>query len=157
MCGHAVTTCIGAATWHVVDVCSVMCGRIAGTDPDAAIHAAVCSGATSVVTSVADAVADPHFQQRGVIVEVEDARAAVAEAKANNMPKDNIERAVKKGCGELEGEELVSMGVTYWQIGEKDRALDLTLNGATLTQQSVDRGVLPKTSLASETLCRFGR
>jgi hypothetical protein len=49
---------------------------------------------------------------------------------------------------QLEGEELVSMGVTYWQIGEKDRALDLTLNGATLTQQSVDRGVLPKTSLA---------
>jgi tetratricopeptide (TPR) repeat protein len=49
---------------------------------------------------------------------------------------------------QLEGEELVSMGVTYWQIGEKDRALDLTLNGATMTQQSVDRGVLPKTSLA---------
>src|SRR5213080_5467281 len=30
-------------------------------------------------------------------------RAAVAEAKANNMPKDNIERAVKRGTGELEG------------------------------------------------------
>ena len=49
---------------------------------------------------------------------------------------------------QLEGEELVSMGVTYWQVGEKDRALDLTLNGATLTQQAVDRGVLPKASLA---------
>jgi hypothetical protein len=49
---------------------------------------------------------------------------------------------------QLEGEELVSMGVTYWQVGEKDRALDLTLNGATLTQQAVDRGVLPKSSLA---------
>jgi len=30
-------------------------------------------------------------------------RAAVAEAKANNMPKDNIERAIKRGTGELEG------------------------------------------------------
>ncbi len=30
-------------------------------------------------------------------------RAAVAAAKAENMPKDNIERAIKKGTGELEG------------------------------------------------------
>jgi YebC/PmpR family DNA-binding regulatory protein len=30
-------------------------------------------------------------------------RAAVTEAKNNNMPKDTIERAVKRGSGELEG------------------------------------------------------
>jgi YebC/PmpR family DNA-binding regulatory protein len=30
-------------------------------------------------------------------------RAAVASAKAENMPKENIERAIKKGTGELEG------------------------------------------------------
>jgi YebC/PmpR family DNA-binding regulatory protein len=30
-------------------------------------------------------------------------RAAVTAAKAENMPKDNIERAIKKGTGELEG------------------------------------------------------
>ena len=36
-------------------------------------------------------------------------RAAVAEAKANNMPKDNIDRAIKRGTGELEG-------VTYEEI-----------------------------------------
>lgn len=30
-------------------------------------------------------------------------RAAVAEAKAANMPKDNIERAIKRGTGEIEG------------------------------------------------------
>jgi YebC/PmpR family DNA-binding regulatory protein len=30
-------------------------------------------------------------------------RAAVAAAKAENMPKDNIERGIKKGTGELEG------------------------------------------------------
>ena len=40
-------------------------------------------------------------------------RAAVAEAKANNMPKDNVERAIKRGTGELEGatyEELTYEG-----------------------------------------------
>jgi YebC/PmpR family DNA-binding regulatory protein len=40
-------------------------------------------------------------------------RAAVAEAKAANMPKDNIERAIKRGSGELEGviyEELTYEG-----------------------------------------------
>ena len=31
-------------------------------------------------------------------------RSAVAAAKSENMPKDNIERAIKKGTGELEGE-----------------------------------------------------
>lgn len=30
-------------------------------------------------------------------------RTAIAEAKANNMPSSNIERAIKKGTGELEG------------------------------------------------------
>ena len=30
-------------------------------------------------------------------------RTAVLEAKSENMPKDNIERAIKKGTGELEG------------------------------------------------------
>ncbi len=40
-------------------------------------------------------------------------RAAVAEAKANNMPKDNIDRAIKRGSGELDGvvyEELTYEG-----------------------------------------------
>ena len=33
-------------------------------------------------------------------------RYAIDKARENSMPKDNIERAVKKGCGELQGEEL---------------------------------------------------
>lgn len=33
-------------------------------------------------------------------------RYAIDKARERSMPKDNIERAVKKGCGELEGEEL---------------------------------------------------
>lgn len=31
-------------------------------------------------------------------------RSAIANARAENMPKDNIERGIKKGTGELEGE-----------------------------------------------------
>ena len=31
-------------------------------------------------------------------------RAAIDNALSNNMPKDTIERAIKKGCGELDGE-----------------------------------------------------
>jgi YebC/PmpR family DNA-binding regulatory protein len=34
-------------------------------------------------------------------------RLVVAKAKAANMPKDNIEKAIKRGTGELEGGELV--------------------------------------------------
>ncbi|QPC81117.1 YebC/PmpR family DNA-binding transcriptional regulator [Phototrophicus methaneseepsis] len=40
---------------------------------------------------------------------------AVSKAKAANMPKDNIERAIKKGTGELEGGQLESF--TYEGYG----------------------------------------
>ncbi|HEY3963994.1 MAG TPA: YebC/PmpR family DNA-binding transcriptional regulator [Planctomycetaceae bacterium] len=36
-------------------------------------------------------------------------RYAIDKARQNSMPKDNIERAVKKGCGELEGEDLAEV------------------------------------------------
>lgn len=42
-------------------------------------------------------------------------RAAIAAAKADNMPKDNIERAIKKGTGELEG--AVYEEITYEGYG----------------------------------------
>ena len=38
-------------------------------------------------------------------------RLAVDKAKSANMPKDNIERAIKRGTGELKGEDIVE--VTY--------------------------------------------
>src|ERR1700730_16417396 len=47
-------------------------------------------------------------------------RAAVNEAKANNMPKDTIERAVKRGSGELEGasyEEITYEGYGPGGVG----------------------------------------
>jgi YebC/PmpR family DNA-binding regulatory protein len=36
-------------------------------------------------------------------------RTAILKAKASNMPKDNIERAIKKGTGELGGDDYVEM------------------------------------------------
>jgi YebC/PmpR family DNA-binding regulatory protein len=42
-------------------------------------------------------------------------KLAVAKAKAANMPKDNIERAIKKGTGELEGGQMDE--ITYEGYG----------------------------------------
>ena len=42
-------------------------------------------------------------------------RTAVTNAKSANMPKDNIERAIKKGTGDLEGSEYVE--ITYEGYG----------------------------------------
>ena len=54
-------------------------------------------------------------------------RTAILAAKAENMPKDNIERAIKKGTGELEGvnyEESI-----YEGYGPGGAAVDLELAG----------------------------
>ncbi len=40
---------------------------------------------------------------------------AIERAKAENMPKDNIERAIKRGTGEIEGQDYVEM--TYEGYG----------------------------------------
>ncbi len=42
-------------------------------------------------------------------------RTAILKAKAENMPKDNIERAIKKGTGELEGVDYTE--ITYEAYG----------------------------------------
>src|SRR5438445_8306398 len=46
-------------------------------------------------------------------------RTAVATAKAQSMPNDNIERAIKKGTGELEGvsyEEIAKRVLPPWLV-----------------------------------------
>ena len=48
-----------------------------------------------------EAGGDPDFNPR--------LRLAIDKAKAANMPKDNMERAVKKGTGELEGVEYLEI------------------------------------------------
>ncbi len=47
-----------------------------------------------------------------------------------------------------EGEMLVSMGVSYWQTGDKSRALELTKTGVGLVETAVQGGVLEKKTLA---------
>lgn len=47
-----------------------------------------------------------------------------------------------------EGEMLVSMGVSYWQVGDQARALDLTQTGVGLVEAAVNNGVLAKSTLA---------
>ncbi|HYU24412.1 MAG TPA: YebC/PmpR family DNA-binding transcriptional regulator [Thermoanaerobaculia bacterium] len=63
-------------------------------------------------------------------------RAAVAEAKANDMPKDNIERAIKRGTGEIEGAAYEE--VTYEGYGPGGVAIiveALTDNGNRTTPE----------------------
>jgi hypothetical protein len=43
---------------------------------------------------------------------------------------------------------LVSIGVSYWQIGEKERALALTQKGVNLVEEAVNAGVLSRTTLS---------
>jgi tetratricopeptide (TPR) repeat protein len=46
-----------------------------------------------------------------------------------------------------EGEMLVSMGVSYWQLGNQTKALDLTQSGVALIEAAVKSGVLSKSTL----------
>ncbi|MEA2490731.1 MAG: hypothetical protein QOH21_2523 [Acidobacteriota bacterium] len=63
-------------------------------------------------------------------------RAAVVEAKASNMPKDNIDRAIKRGTGEIEG--VIYEEVTYEGYGPGGVAIiveALTDNGNRTTPE----------------------
>lgn len=48
-------------------------------------------------------------------------RMAIDNARKENMPKDNIERAIKKGSGEIEGERMEEM--TYEAYGPSGIAI----------------------------------
>lgn len=47
-----------------------------------------------------------------------------------------------------DGEQLVSMGVSFWQTGQQDRALELTKAGTAMIERAVEDEVLAKSSLA---------
>lgn len=47
-----------------------------------------------------------------------------------------------------EGEMLVSIGVTCWQVGQQAKALEVTRSGTNLVEMAVEDGILAKTSLA---------
>lgn len=59
-----------------------------------------------------EAGGDPNFNPR--------LRLAIDKAKAANMPKDNLERAIKKGTGELEGVDY--MEIRYEGYGPEGTA-----------------------------------
>jgi tetratricopeptide (TPR) repeat protein len=46
------------------------------------------------------------------------------------------------------GEWLVSMGVTFWEVGEKQKAVELTQRGSDLIKQAIDDGVMKKAALS---------
>jgi len=46
------------------------------------------------------------------------------------------------------GRELVSMGVSYWEQGQQDRAYHLVERGTAWLERAVDAGQLPKSALA---------
>src|SRR5205823_2248498 len=64
-------------------------------------------------------------------------RTAIDAAKAENMPLDNIERAVKKGTGELEG--VTYDEVTYEAYGPGGAAL--------LIEATTDNARIPKSTV----------
>ncbi len=57
--------------------------------------------AKAIITAARLGGGDPEMNLR--------LKYAIEKAKADNMPKDNIERAVKKGTGELEGSQFVEL------------------------------------------------
>jgi YebC/PmpR family DNA-binding regulatory protein len=68
--------------------------------------------AKEVTIAAREGGGDPEFNAR--------LRLAVDKAKAANMPKDNIERAIKRGTGELEGlvlEEIIYEGYAPHGVG----------------------------------------
>ncbi|TNF38351.1 MAG: YebC/PmpR family DNA-binding transcriptional regulator [Deltaproteobacteria bacterium] len=70
-------------------------------------------------------------------------RAALSAARAANMPKDNIDRAIKKGTGELEGVDYVE--VNYEGYGPEGVALLIeTLTDNSNRTVSEVRGVFHK-------------
>jgi tetratricopeptide (TPR) repeat protein len=45
------------------------------------------------------------------------------------------------------GESFVSMGVSYWEIGQRDKAVSLTQKGITWMEEAVKQGLLARSSL----------
>jgi tetratricopeptide (TPR) repeat protein len=55
-----------------------------------------------------------------------------------------------EASGEIgrDGESFVSMGVSYWEAGQHDKAVELTRRGLDLIQQAVEQGILDEAALA---------
>jgi hypothetical protein len=69
------------------------------------------------------------------------AKALPRLTKPAAIPKESRE------AGRL-GEWLVSIGVTFWEVGDKQKAIELTQRGSDLVKQAVDDGVMKRSALA---------
>ena len=58
-------------------------------------------------------------------------RTAVASAQSQNMPKDNVERAIKKGTGELEGAQYVEVTYEGYAPGGVGLVIDVVTDNKT--------------------------
>lgn len=72
-------------------------------DANAAVKGKIFSKMARLISLAAKEGGNPEFNAK--------LKSAIDTAKKFNMPKDNIERAVKKGTGELEGEALEAISV----------------------------------------------
>jgi len=72
---------------------------------------------------------DPNFNPR--------LRLAVEKAKAENMPADNIERAIKRGTGELEGVNYEEVRYEGYGIGGAALMIDCMTDNKTRTVADV--------------------
>lgn len=66
-------------------------------------------------------------------------RLAMEKAKEANMPKDNIERAVKKGTGELEGGRLERVSYEAYAQGGAALIIDCTTDNTNRTVSDIKR------------------
>jgi len=69
-------------------------------------------------------------------------RLAIQKARDNNMPLENIERAIKRGSGELEGASLVEMTLEGYGAGGAAILVQALSDNRNRTLQDV-RAVLP--------------
>ncbi|MFH0739543.1 MAG: YebC/PmpR family DNA-binding transcriptional regulator [bacterium] len=72
-------------------------------DANAAVKGKIFSKMARLISLAAKEGGNPEFNAK--------LKGAIDTAKKFNMPKDNIERAIKKGTGELEGEALEAISV----------------------------------------------
>ena len=70
-------------------------------------------------------------------------RAAILKAKAENMPKDNIERGIKKGTGDLDGVDYVELTYEAYGPGGVAVMIDALTDNKNRTAADV-RSVLTK-------------
>ena len=82
-----------------------------------------------IIVAVRQSGSDPEVNFR--------LRLAVQRARDNNMPQDNIERAIKRGSGELEGATLVEMTLEGYGSGGTAVLLQVLTDNRNRTVQDV--------------------